>query len=257
MGDVQSQTSRHGPNIGPVTNAACAANEAGDLHVCTLDQSKRLWHTIRTADGNWPLAMGDVQEQTSRNGPNIGPIAELSCAASLTGHLHLCLVDQSGNLWHTIRNSDGTWPFAMGDVQAQTSPHGPHVGPIAKASCATNQDGDLHVCITDRRGGLWHTIRSFNGEWPFPFGDVQSQTRLAGRDIGLPLDRVTCTTNLNDGLHVAVINTLQGRATDGGLWHAIRGANGVWTAFENVKGLLNTNGSWLRASISHSGPPLG
>ena len=30
-------------------------------------------------------------------------------------------IDQNNGVWHTIRQADGTWPYAFGDVQAQTS----------------------------------------------------------------------------------------------------------------------------------------
>jgi hypothetical protein len=251
MGDVQAQTSQHGPNIGAVAKVACAASDSGDLQLCVLDQEHRLWHTIRTADGNWPFPMGDVQAQTSQRGPNVGGVAQVACAASL-GQLHLCVVDQTGNLWHTIRAADGTWPFPMGDVQAQTSVHGPRIGQIVNTSCATDQDGNLHLCVVNQAGVLWHTIRSFDGTWRDPFGDVLSQTG----DIGLPLDQVTCTMNFNNGLHVMVTNRRAGAVTDGGLWHAIRADDGSWTKFEDVKALLPGSGDWLKASISHYGPPL-
>src|SRR6266516_159090 len=30
-------------------------------------------------------------------------------------------IDQNNGVWHTIRQADGTWHYAFGDVQAQTS----------------------------------------------------------------------------------------------------------------------------------------
>jgi hypothetical protein len=32
----------------------------------------------------------------------------------------------------------------------------------------------LHVLAIDQNDGLWHTIRTADGSWPFPLGDVQA-----------------------------------------------------------------------------------
>jgi hypothetical protein len=169
-----------GPNqgIGPTPFVACAANSQGDLHICAIDAQGGLWHTIRRADGSWPSAFGDVQAQTRLVGPNqgIGPTPSVACATNSQGDLHICAVDGQGGLWHTIRRADGTWPFAFGDVQAQTRLVGPNpgIGPTPYVACTTNGQGDLHVCAIDAQGGLWHTIRRADGSWPFAFRNVNT-----------------------------------------------------------------------------------
>jgi hypothetical protein len=61
LGDVQGQTSQTGPHLGPVRQTSCAADFEGMLHVLTVDQNDRLWHTLRHPDGSWPYPFGDVQ----------------------------------------------------------------------------------------------------------------------------------------------------------------------------------------------------
>src|SRR5262249_60443908 len=50
-GDVQSQEPQ-GPDIHPDSAVACAANQGGDLHVCAIGKSGKLWHTIQFAGRN-------------------------------------------------------------------------------------------------------------------------------------------------------------------------------------------------------------
>src|SRR6266487_705669 len=182
FGDVQAQTRLVGPNpgIGPTPRVACATNQQSDLHVLAIDQNNGLWHTIRLADGTWPYAFGDVQSQTRLVGPNpgIGPTPFVASAVNQQGDLHVLAIDENNGLWHTIRLADGTWPYAFGDVQAQTRLIGPNpgIGPTPFVACATNQQGDLHVLAIDQNNGLWHTIRMADGTWPYAFGDVQAQT---------------------------------------------------------------------------------
>src|SRR2546421_167632 len=102
---------------------------------------------IRSGIINRKFAFGDVQAQTKLVGPNqgIGPTKYAACATDQAGDLHILAIDESDGLWHTIRKADGSWPFAFGDVQAQTKLVGPNqgIGPTKYAACATDQAGDL------------------------------------------------------------------------------------------------------------------
>src|SRR5262249_43935961 len=113
------------PSIAPTPYIACATNAQGDLHICVIDAQRGLWHTIRRADGSWPQPFGDVQAETSKAGPSIGPTPYVACATNAQGDLDICAIDAQGGLWHTIRRADGSWPQAFGDVQAETTKVGP------------------------------------------------------------------------------------------------------------------------------------
>lgn len=115
-GDVQSQIPQ-GPDIGPDSAVACAANQAGDLHVCAIGTSGTLWHTIRSAaDGTWQPYWGDVQSQTSAAGPVVSlPFSGVSCSTSANDDLHVCCVTvvqgqtTDGQIWYTLRQAGGDW----------------------------------------------------------------------------------------------------------------------------------------------------
>src|SRR5215211_6402236 len=102
--------------------------------------------------------------------------------------------------------------------------------PTLRAACAANGQGDLHVLPIDNNGGLWHTIRDANGNWPFPFGDVLVAT---GGNIG-PTQQVACAAAGGE-LHVLAIDN------NGGLWHTIRAANGNWVPFGDVLAVTGAN----------------
>ena len=62
-------------------------NSAGDLHLL-VNVGGRLYHTIRTADGNWPYPFGDVLGAVS-NGNQIGIIGIFACSTNSAGDLHV------------------------------------------------------------------------------------------------------------------------------------------------------------------------
>jgi hypothetical protein len=80
--------------------------------------------------------------------------------------------------------------------------------------------GDLHVCVIDQRGGLFHAVRASNASWT-SFEDVQAQTDRVGPNAGIgPTPMVACAAAPSGDLHICAIDV------NGGLWHTIRQATG-------------------------------
>lgn len=172
-GNVQAVLRNNGfPSIGPLTTVAGAIDPNGDLQLAVLDESDRLWHTIRRNDGSWPYPWGDVDATVP--GPSIGQLRFVSAAASRQGDLSVLATDQRGKLWHTIRKADGSWPYPWGDVNATVAAtQGPPLDRSTITAAAIDGDGDLHVLDIDEPAGLYHTIRAANGAWPIGWQDVQ------------------------------------------------------------------------------------
>ncbi len=180
-----------------------------------------LWHTIRHSDGSW-TPFGNVEGQTGQP----SSFFAVDSAAYQYG-LHLCgTTGRDQSLWFTMRNQAGTWqPFF--DAETMTG----RIGILEDISVAL-VNNDMHVCVTDSSGGLWHSIRFFSNAIFTPLGDVKGQTGNPG-----PIARVS-TAQINGELHVCAVDT------NGNLWHAIRHTNS-WTAFGDVKGQSGNPGAFI------------
>src|SRR5947208_16495734 len=89
-------------------------------------------HPLRAIRGMVDSALGEMSplfdDMYSELGrPSIAP------EKLLRAQLHICALDEQDGLWLTIRNADGTWPYAFADVQAETRKVGPNdgIGPIS------------------------------------------------------------------------------------------------------------------------------
>jgi hypothetical protein len=154
--------------------------------------------------------------------------------------LHLCAVSGSGNLWHTIRKTDGQWT-GFGDVEGQAGERGQFVRVgITEAATGANGSSELHVCGVTTNGRLWHSIRRGNGQWT-GFGDVEGQAGERGSFVG-----VDCA-GIGTQLHVT------GITADGRLWHSIRKGDGQWTGFGDVEGQTGDRGTIVDVACARAG----
>jgi hypothetical protein len=227
----------HFPDFAQV---ACSVNSNFELQVCGIDGThSTLVHAIRGVNDNW-TPFRNVQDETVKVGPNRGRIGYVACATTSGDELHVCAIDQQNGLWHTIRRANGTWPFPLGDVQAETRKIGPNlgIGPTPRVACAVDSANNLHVCAIDQQNGLWHTLRRAEGAWPNAFGDVQAEIRKVGPNQGIgPTPRVACAASASGNLHVCAIDQ------QGFLWHTIRRSDGRWPfAFGDVQGQAGSIG---------------
>ena len=119
-----------------------------------------------------------------------------------------------GQLWHTIRNADGTWQASFGLVESQESNN---PGPFSAVSCAgVGNQFQLAGLVSWQ---AWHTIRNADGSWQASFGLVESQE---SNNPG-PFNAVSCA---GVGSELQVVGIAGGQ-----LWHTIRNADGSWQSF--------------------------
>ncbi len=118
------------------------------------------------------------------------------------------------DLWHTIRNANGTWQPQFGLIEGQSA-GGPSSFVGIAAGSADRQSLQVVGLGTDNR--LWHTIRFPNGSWVPNFGLVESQSSGGPSSFAA----ASCA---GAGLTLHVV----GLGSDGQLWHTIRRADGSW-----------------------------
>jgi phosphatidylserine/phosphatidylglycerophosphate/cardiolipin synthase-like enzyme len=169
----------------------------------------RLWHTIRNADGTWSPQFGLVENQ-SAGGP---PGFTAAGSAAVGDAMQMVGVGTDGQLWHTIRNPDGSWSPQFGLVQSQSTGGAARYTAVACAGVGNK----LHVVGVGIDQQLWHTIRHADGTWSRQFGLVESQS--SGGPPGFTA--VGCA-----GVGHAM--QLVGVGSDGQLWHTIRHSDGSW-----------------------------
>jgi hypothetical protein len=148
--------------------------------------------------------------------------------------LHVVCIDNTRNLWHTIRRLDGTWfPFGpVRNVVLGENPGSLNPGPFDDVACA-GVVNDLHVCLLTTTNQVVHTIRSISGSWT-PFGDVLSVAQAPGGNVFS-----IAAAQVNGQLQVAAaIQRISPPiiSIDKEFWRTIRGATGAWRQFENVGG---------------------
>jgi surface antigen len=193
--------------IGAVKAIAGASDGvSGEAQFAILTTSGRLWHTIRRADGSWQRP-GDL-------GRVVGPSVVTGVAAAgdgTEGEAQFIVATADGNLWHTIRRSNGTWQ-PRGDM-SRTFGFG---SARAVAAAGDGMAGEAQFAAATSGGRLWHTIRDDGGAWQRR-GDLGS---------ALGLGTVTAASGSADGTtgeaQFAVVTS------DGRLWHTLRDAKGAW-----------------------------
>jgi hypothetical protein len=183
----------------------------------------KLWHTIRDDDGSWHTLFGQVEGVVS-GGP--ASFTAVACGSDDGQVLQVVGVGSDGNLWHTLRNADGSWQADFGQVEGVVS-GGP--ARFAAVGCA-GAAGVLQVVGVGSDGKLWHTLRNNNGSWQADFGGVE------GVVSGGPASFTAVACGSDDGQVLQVV----GVGSDGNLWHTLRNADGSWqTLFGGVEGVVS------------------
>lgn len=156
---------------GPASFRDVAAGSADGqaVQVVGVGSDGKLWHTIRNANGSWQASFGLIESQSAGGPPSFSRVA---CGGA-NGSLHVVGVGSDGKLWHTIRNSNGSWQASFGLIESQSSGGPPSFTDVA----ARSADGQaLQVVGVGSDGKLWHTIRNAGGNWQSSFGLVESQS---------------------------------------------------------------------------------
>src|SRR5262249_42448696 len=129
-------------------------------------------HTIRNANGSWQGGFGLIEGQSAGGPP---AFVSVGCGSADGQALQVVGLGTDDRIWHTIRNSNGTWQSSFGLVESESS--GGPAGPASfEAVCCAGAGGGLHVIGLGNDGKLWHTIRQPNGSWQASFGLIEGQS---------------------------------------------------------------------------------
>jgi hypothetical protein len=138
LGTGFTVTSTEGDEIGDVCNNTFATINgiAEEAYWSQIDNSCVLpvaapgwaWHTIRNPLGTWQPTFGLIEGQ-EHNNP--GAFSAVSCAG--VGNQLQVVGIVGGQLWHTIRNPDGTWQPTFGLIEGQEHNN---PGAFSAVSCA-------------------------------------------------------------------------------------------------------------------------
>jgi len=227
FGLIEGQESN---NPGPFSGVSCGG-VGTQLQLAGL-ATWQVWHTIRNANGSWQPAFGLVEGQ---EGNNPGPFNAVSCAG-VGNQLQLAGV-VNGQLWHTIRNADGSWQPFFGLIEGQESNN---PGWFTGVGCA-GVGNELQLTGVGVNGQLWHTIRHADGTWQPFFGLIEGQeSNNPGK-----FSAVSCA-GVGDQLQVVGI-------AGGQLWHTIRNADGTWQPFFGLIEGQESNNPGVFSAVSCAG----
>jgi|ERR1035437_840227 hypothetical protein len=113
-GDVMGQV---GNAPGTIEEIGCGADTAGNLQVVIRTSKGKLFHTLRDPVGKWQNFWGDVFAQS---GTPRQAIKEMACGPGTDNTFQIMILLEDGKtVLHTVRNLDGSWQKAWGDVNGQ------------------------------------------------------------------------------------------------------------------------------------------
>jgi hypothetical protein len=183
-----------------------AAGISKDLHIITSFGNGDPVHRFRNGtDGSW-TPFSAIPSQSGPTG-----IVRVA-AASVNSQLHVFAATRdSGDLYHTVRNGDGTWWNSWKLVRTFAS-----IDHLATTRVGTTID----TAIVSN-GEIVHAIRSSGGTWT-GWGNIEGAAGEVGniREVTL--------AGIGSNLHVIALTS----AYD--MYHAIRRADATWQRFREV-----------------------
>lgn len=206
----------------PLGLIGVSADPDGSAQMVVVNSTRRLLHTLRTPSGAWPYGWGDVLDAVK---DPIDAVRWANVSADGEGNLDVLALDAENTLWHTIRQSDGAWPYPWGNVQLAMQGNAfPSIGPTPLVASATDSEGNLHVLALDMQNTLWHTYRKDGGSWPQPWLNVQAAMKDNSFPSVGPPRSVSASADSSGTVHLVAISE------EFGLWLTQRSPAGTWQA---------------------------
>jgi hypothetical protein len=135
----------------------------GSVQVVAIGNDSDIWHNIRHPDGTWqgwnPVGgFGGAPTFSARG---------LAIAGFADGSAQLVAIGDDGNLYHGIRNADGTWQGwgQLPGFGGATTFNASAVAIAAINDPADPSNGQLQVAAIGNDGRAYHDIRFTDGNW--------------------------------------------------------------------------------------------
>ncbi|MCZ4099892.1 MULTISPECIES: S1 family peptidase [Streptomyces] len=227
--------------------------------------SSGLFHTFRDSNGDWS-AFGDVQQAAG----SIGDV-KVAADAAISGQNYVFAIGGDGHLYEGTRRPNGTW-VKFRDLTAETG-----ALPGLTRIAVTSTGSGLGL-IALANGRIYHNVQDPAGKW-IKWGDVSAAVGVLGNATQVTTAQVGTETHVGvvadkkafhavrhaNGTWTAwgeltpkvttVVGPVAGMAfagtgtdlqtvitgTTGGIAHGVRAADGTWTAFGDLSGVMGHN----------------
>ena len=146
--------------------ALTCVGTATAMELVAVGSDGQLYHTIRNANGRWQTQFGAIAGQVGSGAAKYAAVGSGFVGVAT----HFVALGDDGQLYHTIRNEDGSWQTAFGALQGQVGggPSG-----FRSVGCA-GTGASLQVVGVGADGHLYHTIRNPDGSWQNPYGSLST-----------------------------------------------------------------------------------
>jgi hypothetical protein len=197
----------------------------GILHICAQNSLGELYHATLSVDGvTWTNFVS--LDDPGRAG-KLDNKYRFACAGAFDQEFHVCVVKNTGKLYHARRFDTGLWVRYL-DVETFAGSH----GPIVEVACAT-YDVDLYIFTVTNDGKLWYTISNNPSSYRL-FQDY-------GRLVGSPGKIIDLAVGSSDEKLQVVVKT-----DDGRLWHSLYNpSTGKFTRFADVLAQTGDPGAFI------------
>jgi hypothetical protein len=192
-----------GNDIGTIRKVDQRYLSNGEVQLAAINSANELHHATRFVNGAWST-FGRLTSSASQ-----------VSMADVGLNMHIVYIDTSGALFHTVRNSDGTWQATQNISQGRTF--------LDAAITSAGLTGDVQVFAIPTTGSrLIHSLRT-GGTWSTfasPWNGPSNLTRL-------------------DATAISMRTQIIGLTSDNRVFHGIRYDSGGWSHdFNEMTGLV-------------------
>ena len=215
---------------------AITAMPDGSSQVAGIGLDGNIYHEIRNANGTWT----GFQHITGADGATYFHGSDVSIAGMPDGSSQLVAIGNDGNIWHRVRNANGTW------TNFQTIPglNGAAAFQASKVAIAALPDGSSQVVAYGSDKNMYLDIRASNGTWSgwTELAGANGATDFEGPDLAI--------AGMPDGS-----SQILAIGNNGYVYHEVRSAAGVFSGFQAIAGVTTTD--MTATSIGITGMPDG